>query len=352
MSFSLGIVGLPNVGKSTLFQALTKQQVDAANYPFCTIDPNVGVVAVPDERLTALAKISQSAKVLPTTIEFFDIAGLVKGAHQGEGLGNKFLNNIKQVDAICHVFRVFTNGGITHVTGDVNPLSDVETINLELVLADLQVVSKRLTAREKEQKAGLTPTLKQELSIFTKIQQALENGQPASSVELNADEQLIVKELQLLTLKPMLYVANTSEKNLALPTLKPLITVNAKLEAELSEMPEVEVKEYLKSTGETQSGLEKLILASYQLLNLITFFTSGPKETRAWTVKQGARAPEAAGQIHSDFERGFIKAEVINWRDFVNEGGETGAKNKGKMRLEGKDYQMQDGDVVYFHVAK
>lgn len=351
MSFAIGIVGLPNVGKSTLFQALTKQQVETANYPFCTIEPNVGVVPVPDERLAKLAQVSHSAKIIPTVIEFFDIAGLVKGASTGEGLGNKFLSHIKQVDAICQVIRVFPDDNVTHVHGKPDPTNDLETINLELALADLQVVTKRKEAWEREAKAGLAAPLKVKLGAMQKLMNALENGRFATTAALTDDEHESVKELQLLTLKPMLYVANTGEReSLSLPPLSPLITINARLEAELADLPAAEVKEFLTARGEHHTGLEKLILAGYQLLKLCTFFTSGPEETKAWTVKHGTPAPEAAGVIHTDFTKGFIKAEVINWQDYVALGGETGAKQAGKMRIEGKNYELKDGDVCYFHV--
>ncbi|MBU4332621.1 redox-regulated ATPase YchF [Patescibacteria group bacterium] len=354
MSFSIGIVGLPNVGKSTLFKALTKKQVDASNYPFCTIDPNVGVVKVPDERLEQLAKISQSEKIVPTTIEFVDIAGLVKGAHKGEGLGNQFLSNIREVDAICQVVRNFHNLDVTHIEGEVNPKNDIEIINLELIMADLSTITKRAADTEGKARSG-DKELQQLLEIYKKIKTALDDGKLASTVELSNEQQKLIKDLGLLTLKPMLYVINIDEEDIK---QKPdsqfngqqlAISLSAKIESEIAELEESEAKEYMQEAGIQESGLDRLIIASYKLLNLITFFASGPKETHAWTISQGAKAPEAAGKIHTDFEEGFIKAEIINWQDFVRAGGEHLAKEKGLMHLEGKNYEMQDGDVCLFH---
>ena len=345
MSFSIGIVGLPNVGKSTLFKALTKKQVDAANYPFCTIDPNVGTVAVPDERIDALAKVSESAKVLPTTIEFVDIAGLVKGASKGEGLGNKFLANIREVDAIVQVVRNFSDSNVIHVHNKVDPDSDKQTINLELILADLDTATKRRDKLTKMARGQDKEAIKA-LAVIEKIYAALENEQLASSVMLDDDEQLAISDLHLLTRKPMLYVHNVDEDQVQPDS--DFITISAKIEAELSELSPEDAKAFLADLGVTESGLDKLIKAAYKLLNLITYFTSGPTETRAWTIQQGTLAPQAAGVIHTDFEKGFIRAEVINWQKLVEAGGEAAAKEKGIMRTEGKNYEVQDGDVMHF----
>ncbi|MBI5221212.1 MAG: redox-regulated ATPase YchF [Candidatus Magasanikbacteria bacterium] len=348
MSFSIGIVGLPNVGKSTLFKALTKKQVDMANYPFCTIDPNVGVVAVPDERLEKLAAVSKSAKTIPTTIEFVDIAGLVKDAHKGEGLGNKFLANIREVDAIAQVIRKFSDKNVVHVAGQINPDSDRETINLELIFADLQTIEKRQSSLTKLAH-GQDKEATKALNVIEKIKAALEAGQLANTVSLRPEEEVYIRDLSLLTRKPMLYVLNVDEDKIFQEL--DYIPISAKIEAELADLPEVEAKQYLQDLGLKESGLDKLITASYKLLDLITFLTSGPKETKAWTIKRGTKAPQAAGVIHTDFEKGFIRAEVCNWQDFVNCGGEAGAKEKGLVRLEGKDYIMQDGDTVYFRFS-
>lgn len=350
MSFSIGIVGLPNVGKSTLFKALTKKQVNTSNYPFCTIDPNIGIVEVPDMRLDALARISKSKKIIPTVIEFADIAGLVKGAHKGEGLGNQFLSHIREVDAICHVVRDFHNPGVTHVEGEVNPKSDIETINLELIMADLSTVSKRIADISGKARSG-DKKLQRILENYTKIKDVLDDGHIPPPDLLNAEEKLLIKDLGLLTLKPMLYVMNVDEKNISQrPPSDHHISISAKIESEIAELPKDEAEEYLFELGLKESGLAKLITASYKLLNLITYLTSGPEETRAWTIEAGTRAPQAAGKIHTDFEKGFIRAEVINWQDFVACKGEMGAKEKGLMRVEGKNYIVQDGDVIYFRV--
>jgi len=349
MSLQIGIVGLPNVGKSTLFQALTKKQVAAENYPFCTIDPNVGIVEVPDERLTKLAAISKSIKVLPTTIEFVDIAGIVEGASKGEGLGNKFLSHIREVDAIIEVVRHFEDDNIIHVNNKVAPESDKATIDTELALADLETVSKRLSKLESEAKGNREANLLQTIAILKKIEGVLSEGVPARTIELDKDENKLIKDLNLLTRKPLLYINNIDEKEIgSVPETDTSINICAKLEADLTTLSDEEVKEYLIAAGIKQTGLDKLILASYKLLDLITFLTSGPQESRAWTIKRGTKAPQAAGVIHGDFEKGFIRVEVINWQDFVKYNGEQGVKDEGLMRLEGKDYTMQDGDTCYF----
>ncbi len=361
MSLSVGIVGLPNVGKSTLFNALTRsKQADAQNYPFCTIDPNVGVVEVPDIRLQKLTEVSKSLKTIPTVIEFVDIAGLVKGASTGEGLGNKFLSHIREVDAIVQVVRSFSDSNVIHVGGKVDPKEDAEVINLELALADLQTVSKKLDMVKRSAKGASAKEFEKQLALLERVEQQLQAGKPARDLEYNEDETVWMKELQLLTIKPMLYVVNIDENNVTPTTPSPLlgqegistpqIEISAKLEAELAELTPEEAKNYLQELGMNESGLDKLIAASYKLLNLITFLTSGEPETRAWTVRRGAKAPEAAGVIHTDFIKGFIKADVVNWQDFVAAGGWSKIKTTGKMRLEGKDYVMQDGDVCYFHI--
>lgn len=348
MSFSIGIVGLPNVGKSTLFKALTKKQVDASNYPFCTIDPNVGTVAVPDARLETLSTISKSEKIIPTTIEFVDIAGLVKDAHKGEGLGNKFLANIREVDAIAHIVRDFSDPNVVHVAGAINPESDKETINLELIFADLHTLSKRREGLVKLSHGNDKEAAKT-LAVIDRLKAALESGQLATAVALTDEEKKVVSDLHLLTSKPMLYVMNVDESD---ATARPnTLTISAKIEAELADLPPDEASAYLRELGWNESGLDRLITATYALLNLITFFTSGPKETRAWTVEDGSKAPQAAGVIHTDFEKGFIRAEIIGYADFVAAGGEAGAKEKGSLRVEGKDYVVRDGDVVHFRFA-
>jgi len=353
MSLTIGIVGLPNVGKSTLFKALTSKQIDIANYPFCTIEPNVGVVTVPDERLTALAAVSKSAKIVPTVIEFLDIAGLVKGASTGEGLGNKFLANIREVDAIVQVVRAFADDDIVHVAGHIDPAEDIRTINVELMLADLETVGKHLAAAESKTKSGMTHELTAQLALLRRVRDALTQEVLISTLTFTDDEWLYIKTLNLLTSKPMIYVVNVSEAQVAEPVtlsgISPdrIVPICAKVEAELSELPATERVEYLQSLGLTQSGLDQLIVASYRLLNLLTFLTSGEAETRAWTVTAGSTAPQAAGKIHTDFERGFIRAEICDWKDFVAY-GEVGCREKGLMRIEGKDYIMRDGDVCHF----
>ncbi len=354
MSLSVGIVGLPNVGKSTLFNALTRsKQADAQNYPFCTIDPNVGVVEVPDARLQKLAEVSKSQKIIPTAIEFVDIAGLVKGASEGQGLGNKFLSHIREVDAIVQVVRSFSDSNVIHVNNKVNPQEDADIINLELVLADLQTVSKKLDTVKRNAKGAGAKEFEKQVEMFTRLEAQLQAGKPARDLEYNEDETLWVKELQLLTMKPMLYVVNVDEGGHAgqIDGKTPQIEVSAKLEAELADLSEEEAKDYLKELGLNESGLDRLITASYKLLDLITFFTSGEQETRAWTVKRGAKAPEAAGVIHTDFVKGFVKADVVNWQDFAEAGGWSKIKETGKMKLEGKEYIVKDGDVCYFHIS-
>ena len=351
MSFSIGIVGLPNVGKSTLFKALTKKQVPAENFPFCTIDPNVGVVEVPDERLEKLTQISKSKKTIPTAIEFVDIAGLVKGAHKGEGLGNKFLSHIREVDAIAHVVRDFKNDDITHVENRIDPEDDKQIIMLELIMADMDTVEKPLKKAQSEAKTGDKEAIKA-LIALEKIKIELDNERPASNAKLTEDEKLATKDLHLITQKPILNVINVSEEEASRePQNENEIIISAKIESELVELESVDAKAMLKELGLNQSGLDKLITASYRLLNLITFLTTGPEETRAWTIKNGALAPGAAGVIHTDFEKGFIRAEIIRYDDFIEHNGELGSKEAGKMRLEGKEYIINDGDICHFRFS-
>ncbi|MBN1585766.1 redox-regulated ATPase YchF [Candidatus Uhrbacteria bacterium] len=357
MSLKVGIVGLPNVGKSTLFKAITKKQVDCANFPFCTIEPNVGIVAVPDERLEPLAKISKSEKIVPATVEFVDIAGLVAGAHKGEGLGNKFLSHIRECDAIVEVVRAFENDDIVHVSGKIDPTSDIETISLELAYADLATVEKRLESAKKQSKAGTNREAQIAIAACERILEALSSGRPARSVELSDDEEREVRSLQLLTMKPLLYVLNVNEEQVRsgfrIPELPAdsQIPLCAKLEEELATLPEGEVSEYLSALGLKTTGLNALIKSAYRLLGLMTFLTTGPKETRAWTVRIGARAPQAAGVIHTDFERAFIRAEIYDWRDLVDLGSENAIREAGKIRIEGKEYAMREGDVCNFRVG-
>ena len=353
MPLSIAIVGLPNVGKSTLFNTLTKKGVEASNYPFCTIDPNVGVVKVPDFRLEALAKVSQPKKIIPTVIEFIDIAGLVKGAHSGEGLGNQFLAHIRECDAICEVVRAFENDDIIHVEGRIDPKSDEETINMELIFADLATIDKRLERATREMKSGDKEAAKIK-TLVEKIKIGLENGQAARQVEMTDDEKILAKGLNLLTSKPILFVLNTDNPQAGVNFNWPgeMIKINVKLEEEISNLPETEQAEYIKELGLEQSGLDKLVQASYKLLGLDTFLTTGPDETRAWTIKHGMKAPQAAGVIHTDFEKGFIRAEVINYEKFIEAGSEAKARELGWIRTEGKDYVVQDGDVCNFLVNR
>jgi GTP-binding protein YchF len=355
-----GIVGLPNVGKSTLFNALVANaKAEAANFPFCTIEPNVGVVSVPDDRLGILAKISQSAKIIPTRMEFVDIAGLVKGASQGEGLGNQFLANIREVDAIVHVVRCFDDDDIIHVSGSVDPERDIEVINLELALADLSQVEKRLERAKKQAKGNKDQQV--EIEVLEKIIALLNEGKPARNLKLTEEEELLIKPLGLLTRKPIIFAANVSEEDLAsgndwvkkveaIATQEgaKVVIVSAQVEAELLELPEEEQLDYLASLGATEGGLKSLIKATYELLGLRTYLTTGPQETRAWTIQAGMKAPQAAGVIHTDFERGFIRAETVAFNDLVTTGGMQAAKEKGLVRSEGKEYVVQEGDVLLF----
>ena len=359
MSVKCGIVGLPNVGKSTLFNALTEAGIQAENYPFCTIDPNVGIVPVPDPRLDRLAEIARPQKVLHTTMEFVDIAGLVAGASKGEGLGNKFLANIRETDAICHVVRCFEDENVVHVSGRVDPVGDIEVINTELALADLETVEKGITRAAKAAKSG-DKEARSRLALLETVREHLDTGRLVISMGLDAEQQQGIYDLHLLTAKPVMYVANVREdgfdnnpyleavRGIAREQGAEMVTVCASIEAELVELEAAERKDYLDELGISEPGLNRVIRAGYKLLGLQTYFTAGVKEVRAWTVKQGATAPEAAGVIHTDFQKGFIRAEVTAYDDFIQYNGEHGAKDAGKLRLEGKEYIVQDGDVMHF----
>ena len=358
----LGIVGLPNVGKSTLFNAITKAGAEAANYPFCTIEPNIGVVTVPDERLKVLHEMYDSKKTVYTTIEFYDIAGLVKGASKGEGLGNKFLGHIREVAAIIHVVRCFDDPNVVHVDGKVNPISDIETINMELIFSDMEVLDRRIQKTQKNLKGD--KTLQNELTLLLKIKENIESGKSARAMDLNDEELEFVKTLDLLSFKPIIYAANVSEDEVALAEENEyvkavrdfaategsdVVVISAKLEAEIAELDEEEKAAFFEDLGISESGLDKLIKASYHLLDLISFLTAGPQEVRAWTIRRGTKAPQAAGKIHTDFERGFIRAETIAYADLINCGGNLAtAKEKGLVRSEGKEYVVKDGDVILF----
>lgn len=355
----IGIVGLPNVGKSTIFNAITKAGAESANYPFCTIDPNVGVVTVPDERLEVLEKMYQSKRVVPTTIEFVDIAGLVRGASKGEGLGNKFLSHIREVDAIAHVVRCFEDENVVHVEGKIDPLDDLETINLELILADLEMVDRRVEKTRKAAKGDKAE--KANLEILEKLKAILEAGRMPLDTDFSEDEWQYVSGLQLISTKPVLYIANVSEDDLILDNAmvkalkekvsgdnREVIKISAKIEEEIAELDDEEKALFLTDLGLEASGLDQVIRAGYKLLGLITFLTAGPEETRAWTIRKGTKAPQAAGKIHSDIERGFIRAEITTYEQLVKAGSDVKAKELGVTRIEGKDYVMQDGDVTFF----
>ncbi|NMM54380.1 redox-regulated ATPase YchF [Paenibacillus aquistagni] len=362
MALKAGIVGLPNVGKSTLFNAITQAGAESANYPFCTIDPNVGVVEVPDERLNKLTELVTPNRTVPTAFEFVDIAGLVRGASKGEGLGNKFLAHIREVDAIVHVVRCFEDENITHVDGKIDPISDIQTINLELILADLESVEKRLDRTKKNMKSG-DKKYAAEAAVLEKLKEALYNDMPVRSVELSDDEKVLIRELHLLTIKPVLYAANVSEDEVSSADSNPyvlkvkefaaeegaeVVPISAKVEAEIAELEGEDRDMFLEELGLEESGLNRLIKAAYRLLGLYTYFTAGVQEVRAWTIRKGMKAPQAAGVIHTDFERGFIRAEVVSYDDLVAAGTMGVAREQGKLRLEGKEYVVNDGDVMHF----